>query len=187
MPVTIGAPPESGFDNPIGLITDCHRRIERFLAALLKLAEEHSDHPLSPEMAAALARALDYFRNAAPKHTADEEESLFPRLRAQQGAELSAAMTALDRLHEQHAVAEAAHAAIDEIGRRWLASGRIEAPAAAHLQERLRELSALYREHIQVEERDVFPLAAARLDSRERRQLGQEMAARRGTQYTERR
>jgi hypothetical protein len=39
------------------------------------------DRPLTEETRAALETALRYFREAAPKHTADEEESRFPRLR----------------------------------------------------------------------------------------------------------
>ncbi|HKE20986.1 MAG TPA: hypothetical protein VKB88_01280 [Bryobacteraceae bacterium] len=37
MPVTIGAKPESTFADPIGLLTDCHRRIECFLGVLVQL------------------------------------------------------------------------------------------------------------------------------------------------------
>jgi len=40
--------------------------------------------------ARALASALRYFGEAAPKHTADEEESLFPRLRQIRHAEIQA-------------------------------------------------------------------------------------------------
>ena len=36
---------------------------------------------MTEETRVALESALRYFREAAPKHTADEEESLFPRLR----------------------------------------------------------------------------------------------------------
>jgi hypothetical protein len=36
---------------------------------------------LNEEQRGAFEAALRYFREAAPKHTADEEESLFPRLR----------------------------------------------------------------------------------------------------------
>ena len=39
MPVSIGTT-ENTFANPIGLLSDCHRRIERFLQALLKVTTE---------------------------------------------------------------------------------------------------------------------------------------------------
>jgi hypothetical protein len=40
MPVSIGATQESSFANPIGLLTDGHRRIERFLEVLVRVATE---------------------------------------------------------------------------------------------------------------------------------------------------
>jgi hypothetical protein len=38
MPVVIGGRPDSSFSDPLGLLTDCHRRIERFLGALRRVA-----------------------------------------------------------------------------------------------------------------------------------------------------
>ena len=54
-------------------MSDCHRRIERFLTVLVRVAERGS---LEGEARGAFEAALRYFRDAAPKHTADEEESL---------------------------------------------------------------------------------------------------------------
>src|SRR5690348_7525687 len=76
MSVQIGAPVHS-FSNPTGLLSDCHRRIEMFLGSLEAVAKT-IHRPLTEETAQALTLALRYFRQAAPKHTADEEESLFP-------------------------------------------------------------------------------------------------------------
>lgn len=79
MPVVIGDAAENGFANPIGLLSDCHRRIERFLKTLEAVAGESG--VLDAQCRKALQTALEYFRSAAPKHTADEEEDLFPMLR----------------------------------------------------------------------------------------------------------
>jgi len=81
VPVTIGAAQESNFANPLGLLKDCHRRIERFLGVLVKVATEASEGPLNAERRQAMEAALSYFQRAAPLHTADEEEDLFPELR----------------------------------------------------------------------------------------------------------
>jgi hemerythrin-like domain-containing protein len=78
----IGAKRESDFTDPVGMLGDCHRRIVRFLHILVSLAIEESGGPLSDQQRTLLATSLRYFREAAPKHTADEEESLFPRLRS---------------------------------------------------------------------------------------------------------
>jgi Hemerythrin HHE cation binding domain len=79
MPVQIGAKTHN-FTDPTGLLSDCHRRIEMFLGTL-EAVSKLIDHPATEETSRALASALRYFGEAAPKHTADEEESLFSRLR----------------------------------------------------------------------------------------------------------
>src|SRR5947208_11249106 len=92
MAVTIGATPEHSFEQPLGLLTDCHRRIELFLGVLSRIAEDARGGALTDQQRSALMTALRYFREAAPKHTADEEQSLFPRLRARGGPEVEAAL-----------------------------------------------------------------------------------------------
>ena len=52
------------------MLGDCHRRIERFLNALLTVATGAKGGPLTNEQQAALSTGLRYFREAAPKHTA---------------------------------------------------------------------------------------------------------------------
>jgi len=42
------------------------------------------------------------------------------------------------------------------------------------------ELEALYRDHIAVEDREVFPMAARVLRAEDRQTIGKEMAGRRG-------
>ncbi|MDE3111065.1 MAG: hemerythrin domain-containing protein, partial [Acidobacteriota bacterium] len=90
MPVQIGANVHS-FSNPMGLLSDCHRRMEMFLGSLEAVAKT-IDQPLNEETARGLSAALRYFREAAPKHTADEEESLFPRLRGIHNADVQDAL-----------------------------------------------------------------------------------------------
>jgi hypothetical protein len=76
--IVIGAKRESDFTDPIGMLGDCHRRIERFLDVLVRVAEQAHGEALNEEQRGALDTALHYFRDAAPKHTADEKESRFP-------------------------------------------------------------------------------------------------------------
>jgi hemerythrin-like domain-containing protein len=184
MPVTIGAKPESDFTNPIGLLTDCHRRMARFLAALVGLSA-HAATPLDAGRRGAIETALRYFREAAPKHTADEEESLFPRLRALRRPEDQAVLARMDALEEDHARAERSHAEIDRLGQAWLASGSLPAPGAARFSELVNELADLYRDHIAAEEREIFPAAVASLPPSDCESIGGEMAARRGLRRSE--
>ena len=50
--------------------------------------------------------ALQDLREAAPKHTADEEESLFPRLRRQKDSRLLAVLARIESLEEEHLCAD---------------------------------------------------------------------------------
>jgi len=177
MPITIGAKKESDFDDPIGMLSDCHRRIERFLDVLARVAERGN---LDGESRAAFEAALRYFRDAAPKHTADEEESLFPRLRALGDPALLGLLAQVDALEEDHVCANRKHEEVERLGRRWLDEGALSAEEMARLLEVLRQLQQLYSHHIAAEDREIFPAAKAALQAADCQAIGGEMAARRG-------
>lgn len=180
MPVVIGAKPESGFQDPIGLLIDCHRRVERFLSVLVRVGVQAQGGPLTAEQRTSLESALRYFREAAPKHTADEEESLFPRLWATGHPGLEGVLERVKALQGDHAKAEKAHAEVERLGQAWLANGTLSETDAARFRQLLAGLTELYRAHIAIEEREVFPAAAASIGQAQRDAMGKEMAARRG-------
>jgi len=180
MPITIGAKRESDFTDPIGMLGDCHRRIERFLNVQVTLATREKGGSLTEEHRAALETSLRYFREAAPKHTADEEESLFPRLRRIDFAKTQAILARIDSLEQDHEHAGKAHDEVDQLGRRWLTGGRLSPEDASRLCTVLDQLATLYRNHIAIEDSEVFPFAASILDASDRKSVGVEMAARRG-------
>lgn len=179
MPIQIGQPADHGFDEPLGLLSDCHRRIEHFLTVLATVADDAAGGDLTPSYRSALDGALRYFAVAAPKHTADEEVSLFPRLRTSNDPALAPALAALDVLEQDHDEAEAHHARVDDLVRRWIADGRLATADVAELRERLARLQALYRRHIAIEDQQVFPAAARVLEPKQLETIGSEMAARR--------
>ena len=179
MPVVIGGSAAS-FSNPLALLTDCHRRIEIFLRALIAVAGQTHDGSLNDEQRQALEKALAYFREAAPKHTADEEESLFPRMRRLNNAEVRAALAQVDALEREHRIADELHARVDRLGQKWLASGSLAAGELAQLRTALDELKNIYDRHIAIEDEQVFPLAKKALADDEQKKVGEEMAARRG-------
>jgi hemerythrin-like domain-containing protein len=177
MPVQIGSKSHS-FSEPTGLLSDCHRRIEMFLAALERVAQS-TDRPLNSESQQALEAALRYFREAAPKHTADEEESLFPRLRQMNHPELEAAIRKLEPLERDHRRADALHADVDRIGRACLERSFLLAEESRRFREAILALVDIYKEHIRIEDEDVFPLAGRILTSADKAEIAGEMAARR--------
>jgi len=177
MPVQIGVRSHS-FAEPTGLLSDCHRRIEMFLATLVRVAE-FGERSLDGDARVALEGALKYFREAAPKHTADEEESLFPRLRQMQNPEVEAAIHTLDPLENEHRRADLLHAEVDRLGRDWLQSGMLAASDAQHFRAYVAELGCIYKEHIRIEDEVVFPVAGRLLSERDKAAIAAEMAARR--------
>jgi hemerythrin-like domain-containing protein len=180
--LTLNTKPDHDFDEPLGLMGDCHRRVEKFLDQLLAVAEACGGEELSPREREALATGLRYFQQAAPLHTADEEASLFPRLRAQ-GALSDEVRDAMARLESDHDKADTGHAEVEELGQRWLNDGTLSPDDAERLTQRLRELRAFYTEHIALEDNYLFPLAAQVLGEAEIENVGREMAARRGIDF----
>ena len=180
MAITIGAKPESSFREPLGLLGDCHRRIERFLDQLLRVAESAQGGALDDDRRTEWETALRYFERAAPLHTEDEEKSLFPRLRASADPRAREALRALAGLEEDHRTADADHAEVDRLGRVWLSEGSLSDEQTARLRVTLRCLRALYARHIAIEDNTVFPLAGAALRPEEIAAIGREMALRRG-------
>jgi len=177
MPVQIGEKIHS-FSDPTGLLSDCHRRIETFMASLEAVAAL-SNRELTDEMSRSLDSALRYFRDAAPKHTADEEESLFPRLRQAASPELHSTLNRLNQLQEDHRWAELLHATVDQLGNRYLEQRRLLPEEAKRFRHAIDQLSEMYQRHIELEDREVFPAAARLLTPQAKREVANEMKARR--------
>lgn len=135
---------------------------------------------MAPAEREALESALRYFREAAPKHTLDEEESLFPRMRRLSNRPAQAALDRLDALEEDHRRSVEGHEKVERLGRLWLKEGRLSEERVRRLAETLDRLSDIYQKHIHTEETDIFPLAGKTLGPSDLEEIGREMAARRG-------
>ena len=177
MAIQIGAKPDSGFDDPIGMLKDCHRRIERFLHILCLVADRAAGRGLTDEETAGVQAALRYFSEGGQRHTADEEESLFPRLRAETGPQ---DLQEIVSLEEDHSRAGKLHATIKTLYAAWISAGLLSPEEGRRLRASTEQLKHLYEEHIEVEEKIVFPHAAQTLSSRTIAAIGQEFRDRRG-------
>jgi len=178
MPVQIGSVAHH-FTDPVGLLMDCHRRVEMFIRALDHVAQT-SGEPLSDENRRSLDLSLRYFREAAPKHTADEEESLFPRLRKISDEQLQTALARLDELESDHRWAEPLHARAEELGSKYLNDGRLSTEDADTFRNAVHQLCEMYQHHIEVEDREVFPVANRVLGAQAKKLIADEMQHRRG-------
>jgi len=179
MPVLLGSKGQADFTEPVELLMDCHRRIENFLEVLKRVVDEYGDRELDQQARDALSTSLNYFRHAAPRHTEDEEQSLFPRMRKADDAQVRRVMAAMQRLESDHRKMEAAHARVDQIGQRWLADGRLDSDTHDEVRALLSEMATAYAQHIRLEDEEVFVLASKVLDTRALAEVGEEMKLRR--------
>ena len=180
MPVSLGVQKDHGFDDPLGLLFDCHRRIELFLKMLQRVANELQGGKLDMQHRDALEAALRYFSTAMPRHTADEEESLFPRLRQMNSPEADEALKRIEVLEADHIAADRDHQQVDVLGRKWLAGGQLPPADLEELTALLDRLQQMYARHIKLEDTSLFPAARRLLSQDQVRQIGREMAERRG-------
>lgn len=164
-------------DYPLEHLTACHRRIEERLATLERVIPHFADK--REEALAAIASAMRFFDTNGNWHTADEEESLFPRIASGLNEEESALVA---KLEAQHQEAEAIFARLRAV----VAKLKEENPCS---QQRIKEyaelcgtLCAIYREHIQVEDSRIPAIGRRILSPRELDLISQEMKLRRGLQ-----
>jgi pyridoxamine 5'-phosphate oxidase len=161
-----------GFDDPLGMLAACHRRIERQLATLDRLQRHLPEHGCDSDARAAARAILKYFDSAAPNHHADEEMSLFPRLVAAASKQASPLIAELEGEHVRLAA-----------GWRHLRPqlAGIVAGARGNLSPKeVEQIRAAYAAHIAREEDLLIPLAARTLDAGTLAMIGREMAERRG-------
>ena len=170
---------EHKFCDPMRVLADSHRAIEYFLEVLLVVSRDIGRREVTSLDRRAFEVALDYFRDTAPLHTRDEEGSLFPRLREKYSSENESVLELLEELHDEHKLAGRCHKQVDGLGRRWLAGGNLCFEEERLLKDLVAGLASTYIEHIAIEERAIFPLAARLLPASELEAMSQEMASRR--------
>lgn len=175
MAIQIGAKPDSGFDDPIGMLADCHRRVEGFLGILCVVVERAQNRELTDEEKGAVQSAIHYFRLGGQRHTADEEESLFPRLRGKPNP----AIDAITGLQSDHRRANRLHDSIENLYLTWISSDKLAPVEKEQLLSQTGQLKDLYSAHILTEESIVFPYAAKVLDSEVIAKIGAEFKMRR--------
>jgi hemerythrin-like domain-containing protein len=176
-PETLVAAPASGFDQPFEMLSACHERVQRTLALLLRLGEHLHRHGADTQAASAAQAVMRYFDVAGPAHHDDEERHVLPWLAAHGRSALA------ERLHVDHERMAAdwagVRAALAEV-----AAGRWDRDAAATTLAGWEAFARFYAAHIEAEETQAYPPAAAAFDPAARDAMGREMAARRGVART---
>jgi len=169
------------FSNPFGLLVHCHEKIEAQLKVLERATQlvPHADVRLLPELFAKVEAACAHFAVVGIKHTADEEESLFPRLRLWGGAAGQETLDAMDQLESQHRTAEQLHREFDNLIARIPRDGSADSYDLERFNDFTTELTSFYRPHIELENSLIFPVAQRVLSPGQIHAIGQEMRERR--------
>jgi hemerythrin-like domain-containing protein len=166
-------PPAAGFDAPFEMLAACHERVERSLRLLERIAAHLPVHGADAQAQDAARDVLRYFDVAAPHHHEDEERHVLPALRATGHAAVAA------RIVADHGLMAQAWAAL-RADLQAVCNGDADAATSPAGVQRWRDFAALYRRHVELEDRAAFPAAQSALDPAAQLAMGDEMAHRRG-------
>jgi hemerythrin-like domain-containing protein len=162
-----------GFDNPLGILKACHQRMLAHCEILEKLQVHIGEKGVDQEARSAISKVKTYFSTSAVHHHQDEEEDLFPIL-ARQSLKLA------DVVHSLHKEHEAINQAWDDLQTSLKQSG--ELANNADFGHQVKTFCHLYREHINHEEKELLSMAQHILSHEQLKELGNNMAKRRGVQ-----
>ncbi len=172
-------PPEGGsLDQPIDHLMACHRRIEDRLSTLERVAGHLTDQ--RTEAMQALQACFRFFETSGAWHTADEEQSLFPRMRAALRPE---ELAYLDHLEAQHEEAEGEFAKLKAIAAQMAEQPAPEPALVESYRDTVGRLSRLYRQHIQSEDETLTAMGKRVLTPEDLAAIAAEMKHRRGLEF----
>ncbi|HYL90185.1 MAG TPA: hemerythrin domain-containing protein [Burkholderiales bacterium] len=168
--------PGPSFDEPLEMLAACHERIEDRLATLERLSAHLAAKGSDAEARAAAQSILRYFDTSGAFHHQDEDEDLFPLLRARAAERSRDDLCGLiDELGREHVTMTGEWQRLrEELAGITQGEARLDAEGAVRF-------AGLYRRHMQRETAAVLPFAREALTLEERSRLGERMAARRKT------
>lgn len=170
--------PVASWDHPFEMLRACHERVQRMLSLLGKLQAHVVRNGVDEQAQQAARDVMRYFDQAAPLHHEDEELHVFPAALSMGDADATAGVK---RLQADHHGMEAAWRQL-----RVDLQALLDLPPSAPLTrawqtaERVQNFSALYSDHIRIEEDLIYPAVEAGLTPESAERMGCEMAGRRG-------
>lgn len=170
-------------DDPIQHLLRCHEQIERCLLNLecVAMTVGFSEGAMRQDAAAALDYEFGILETIDRLHTEDEEESLFPRLRANLGNDTSLLDELMLSLELQHRDEQAAFAKLKEAVKN--AASPQSQPAEGQVsscEDLVRELAAICAPHMTLENERLIPLARRVLTPADLEEIRREMRRRWG-------
>lgn len=170
--------PAAGFEAPFDMLAACHERVERMLALTARLRQHLLDQGCDEPARQAARDVMRYFDLAAPLHHQDEELHVFPPLLAGPDAALRALVQRLMRDHRQmeagwREARRCLQAVADAPAAGWT-------PLTAAQSGALNDFAALYRQHLDDEDRLAYPAAQVALAPAALQAMSEDMMQRRG-------
>lgn len=166
------------FDHPLEMLRACHGKILRQCDTLQKLAARLGHQGCDAPVQQAALGILRYFETAGQFHHLDEEENLFPALRALADFDKTPLPALLQRLLAEHVVMLAAWDALRPVLLQ-LAEGKPVKMETTVMNNFIRS----HTDHIATENAELLPLATAMIDLQQLESIGQAMAERRGAKF----
>jgi hemerythrin-like domain-containing protein len=154
--------------DPFAELLRAHQDIEAHVSELERAADEAGDGTKSAAALATIGEVIAFFEGPGAIHQADEEQTLFPRLRP-----LATFAQMLAAFDFQHQLTDTTLAQL-RTAFRGFSPG-----AAPKLRQVARQFAEMQRAHMMAEERALFPLAAQALPPEVIVHMREEMAARR--------
>lgn len=163
------------FGTPLALLAACHERIEAQCATLARLLDYLAARGADVPAQDAAGRVIRYFDSAGRHHHEDEEQDLFPLLRAREPGCAPLLDTLVSEHRDMERLWSRLRAELDALAR---------GDAGVLSRENARRFTDAYRAHITREDAILLPLARRLLDEVALARLGDAMAARRGVKRT---
>ena len=173
--------PGTAIGDPLQHLVACQERIEQHLQMLeravgaLRSAQEDERR----QAREALSKALSFLKTMGTLHTQDEEDSLFPRLRAYLGDDPSALGELMAMLETQHREKEGVYAELAGCVSAFPAAPSAPtAEQASRCEGLVAQLTGIYRPHILIENERLLPLSGECLPKAALDEIREEMRQR---------
>jgi hemerythrin-like domain-containing protein len=170
----------AGFDDPIEMLFECHKRVRNSLDLLQKICAHLKTTGGNAHTVRAASDVLRYFDIAAPLHHQDEELHVFPPLRE---SHVVAIQTYVARVQAEHVRMDDQWSALRTF-LNALTSDTRSVEWSQAFEEQVRSFRTLYMEHLDIEEQLLFPALAMRVSAEDLEIMGLEMQQRRKTRVT---
>ncbi len=176
-----GIPYKADFTKPLDVLFHCHQKIAANLETLRSTTAElrESRGENFKVLFGTIDTVLNLFFTTGVKHTLDEEESLFPRMRQYGDSIVSEVFDVIGQLETQHKRAVSIENSIKKMYLDMVTKEEPDENKLLLFNDLGESLYDLYRPHIQMENEFVFPAAAEILSHEELLAVGREMYQRR--------